>query len=416
MKTTFNHTPEQQLEILLQGTAEVISKHELLEKLRDSHKEGRPLKIKWGADPSAPDIHLGHTVVLRKLRQFQDLGHKVQFLIGDFTAMIGDPTGKSATRKSLTREEVEANSKTYMEQVFKVLDNDPQKVEIRYNSEWCRPMAFEDVIRLASQYTVARILERDDFTNRMKEQKPISLHELLYPLIQGYDSVVLQSDVEMCGTDQKFNCLVGRSLQEESGQKPEAILAMPILEGLDGVKKMSKSLGNYIGVTDVPNEMFAKLMSVSDDLMWKYYELLSDLPKDVWQDRKTKVAQGAYHPKQAKQELAKEITQRFYGEAKAQEAWDYFENRHNLDQSVDYKKVEVESGSYKAADFMLKVGIVKTKSDAKRLIEQGAVEWVNAAQEKKKVASFNESIDIASGEAGLIRAGKVFLKIISLII
>src|ERR1700679_3875307 len=319
MKNNFTHTPEQQLELILQGTSEIISKHELIEKLKDSYKEGRPLKIKLGMDPSSPDIHLGHTVVLRKLRQFQDLGHKVQFLIGDFTAMIGDPTGKSATRKSLTREEVEANAKTYMEQVFKVLDNDPQKVEIRYNSEWCRPMAFEDVIRLASQYTVARILERDDFTNRIKEQKPISLHELLYPLIQGYDSVVLQSDVEMCGTDQKFNCLVGRSLQEESGQKPEAILAMPILEGLDGVKKMSKSLGNYIGVTDVPNEMFAKLMSVSDDLMWKYYELLSDLPKDVWQDRKTKVAQGSYHPKQAKQELAKEITQRFYGEIKAQE-------------------------------------------------------------------------------------------------
>jgi tyrosyl-tRNA synthetase len=413
MKTIFTHTPEQQLELLLQGTAEVISKYELLEKLKDSYKEGRSLKVKWGADPSAPDIHLGHTVVLRKLRQFQDLGHKVQFLIGDFTAMIGDPTGKSTARKPLTREEVEVNAKTYMEQVFKVLDKDPQKVEIRYNSEWCRPMVFEDVIRLASEYTVARILERDDFTNRMKEQKPISLHELLYPLIQGYDSVVLQSDVEMCGTDQKFNCLVGRSLQEESGQKPEAILAMPILEGLDGVKKMSKSLGNYIGVTDIPNEMFAKLMSVSDDLMWKYYELLSDLPKDVWQDRKAKVAQGSYHPKQAKQELAKEITRRFYEETKAQEAWDYFENRHNLDQSVDYKKVEVEPGSYKAADFMLKVGIVKTKSDAKRLIEQGAVEWVNAAQEKKKVASFNESIDIAAGEAGLIRAGKVFLKIIS---
>jgi tyrosyl-tRNA synthetase len=413
MKTIFTHTPEQQLELLLQGTAEVISKHELLEKLKDSHKEGRSLKVKWGADPSAPDIHLGHTVVLRKLRQFQDLGHKVQFLIGDFTAMIGDPTGKSTVRKSLTREEVEANAKTYMEQVFKVLDKDPQKVEIRYNSEWCRPMAFEDVIRLASKYTVARILERDDFTNRMKEQKPISLHELLYPLIQGYDSVVLQSDVEMCGTDQKFNCLVGRSLQEESGQKPEAILAMPILEGLDGVKKMSKSLGNYIGVTDVPNEMFAKLMSISDDLMWKYYELLSDLSKEIWQDRKNKVVQGSYHPKQAKQELAKEVTQRFYGEVKAQEAWDYFENRHNLDQSVDYKKVIVEPGSYKAADFMLKVEIVKTKSDAKRLIEQGAVEWVNAAQEKKKVTSFNESIDIAPGVTGLIRAGKVFLKIIS---
>jgi tyrosyl-tRNA synthetase len=413
MKTNFTHTPEQQLELILQGTAEIISKHELLEKLKDSYKEGRPLKIKLGMDPSSPDIHLGHTVVLRKLRQFQDLGHKVQFLIGDFTAMIGDPTGKSATRKPLTREEVDVNAKTYLDQLFKVLDNDPAKIEVRRNSEWCRPMSFDDVIRLASKYTVARILERDDFTNRMKEQKPISLHELLYPLIQGYDSVMLACDIEMCGTDQKFNCLVGRALQEEAGQKPEVILAMPILEGLDGVKKMSKSLGNYIGVTEVPNDMFAKTMSVSDELMWKYYELLSDLPKDIWQDRKAKVAQGAYHPKQAKQELAKEITQRFYGETKAQEAWDYFENRHNLDQSVDYKKVSVAPGSYKAADLMVQIAIVKTKSDAKRLIEQGAVDWVNAAQEKKRVASFNEAIDIATGEAGLIRAGKVFLKIVS---
>jgi tyrosyl-tRNA synthetase len=247
----------------------------------------------------------------------------------------------------------------------------------------------------------------------MKEQKPISLHELLYPLIQGYDSVVLQSDVEMCGTDQKFNCLVGRALQEEAGQKPEAILSMPILEGLDGVKKMSKSLGNYIGVTDLPNEMFAKLMSVSDELMWKYYELLSDLPETTWQDRKVKVAQGHYHPKQAKQELAKEITHRFYGEDKAKEAWDYFENRHNLDQSVDYEKVKVAPGAHKAADFMLMVGIAKTKSDAKRLIEQGAVEWVSGKQEKKKVSSFNELIEIAPGETGLIRSGKIFLKVIS---
>lgn len=411
MKTTFSKTPEQQLEVLLHAIAEVISKQELLEKLKESHKEGRPLKVKWGADPSAPDIHLGHTVVLRKLRQFQDLGHKVQFLIGDFTAMIGDPTGKSATRKPLSREEVEANAKTYMEQVFKVLDKDPAKIEIRYNSEWCRPMGFEDVIRLASKYTVARILERDDFTNRMKEQRPISLHELLYPLIQGYDSVVLQSDVEMCGTDQKFNCLVGRALQEEAGQKPEAILAMPILEGLDGVKKMSKSLGNYVGVTDPPNEMFAKLMSISDDLMWKYYELLSDLTPEAWKDRQTKVGKGEYHPKQAKQELAKEITQRFYGEAKAKEAWDYFENRHNLDQSVDYEKVKVAVGTHKAADFLMMVGIAKSKSDAKRLIEQGAVEWVNGKQEKKKLSSFNEMIDVAPGETGLIRSGKVFLKV-----
>ncbi len=413
MNTPFSKTPEQQLEELLQGTAEVISRPELLDKLKESYKDGRPLKVKWGADPSAPDIHLGHTVVLRKLRQFQDLGHRVQFLIGDFTAMIGDPTGKSATRKPLTRQEVEANAQTYMEQVFKVLDRDPAKIEIRYNSEWCRPMGFEDVIRLASRYTVARILERDDFTNRMKEQRPISLHELLYPLIQGYDSVVLQSDVEMCGTDQKFNCLVGRALQEEAGQKPEAILSVPILEGLDGVKKMSKSLGNYVGVTDPPHEMFAKLMSVSDHLMWKYYELLSDLAAPARQDRQNKVAQGQYHPKQAKQELAKEITQRFYGETKAREAWDYFENRHNLDQSVDYAKAQVAAGAHKAADLLVAIGIAKTKSDAKRLIEQGAVEWVNARQEKRKIASFNELIEIGMGETGLIRSGKVFLKVVA---
>ncbi|HJT23158.1 MAG TPA: tyrosine--tRNA ligase [bacterium] len=411
MKTTFSKTPEQQLEVLLQGTAEVISKQELLDKLKESYKEGRPLKIKLGMDPSAPDIHLGHTVVLRKLRQFQDLGHKVQFLIGDFTAMIGDPTGKSATRKPLSREEVEVNAKTYLEQVHQVLDKDPAKFEVRRNSEWCRPMSFDDVIRLASKYTVARILERDDFTNRMKEQRPISLHELLYPLIQGYDSVMLQSDVEMCGTDQKFNCLVGRALQEEAGQKAEAILAMPILEGLDGVKKMSKSLGNYVGVTDPPNEMFAKLMSVSDDLMWKYYELLSDMAPADWKDRQAKVGKGQYHPKQAKQELAKEITQRFYGEAKAKEAWDYFENRHNLDQSVDYEKVKVAAGTHKATDFLITVGIAKSKSDAKRLIEQGAVEWVNGKQEKKKIVSFNEMIEIAPGETGLVRSGKVFLKV-----
>ncbi len=411
VKIQFSKTPEQQLEELLKGTAEVISKHELLEKLKEAHKEGRPLKVKWGADPSAPDIHLGHTVVLRKLRQFQDLGHTVQFLIGDFTAMIGDPTGKSATRKPLTKEEVDANAKTYLEQVFKVLDK--TKTEVLYNSQWCRPMSFEDVIRLASQYTVARILERDDFTNRMKEQKPISLHELLYPLIQGYDSVMMKSDVEMCGTDQKFNCLVGRALQEEAGQKPEVILSMPILEGLDGVKKMSKSLGNYVGVTDPPNEMFAKLMSVSDVLMWKYYELLSDSLKEAWQDKKKKVEDGSYHPKQAKQELAKEITERFYGHDKAKEAWDYFENRHNLDQSVDYEKKKVVPGAHKAADFMLMVGISKTKSDAKRLIEQGAVEWVNGKQEKRKIASFNELVEIADGETGLIRSGKIFLKIVT---
>jgi tyrosyl-tRNA synthetase len=408
MTQTFSKTPEQQLEILLHSTAEVISKAELLEKLKKSYSEGKPLKVKLGMDPSAPDIHLGHTVVLRKLRQFQDLGHQVQFLIGDFTAMIGDPTGKSATRKPLTQEEVEVNAKTYLEQVFKVLDQDPAKLQIRRNSEWCRPMAFDDVIRLASKYTVARILERDDFTNRMKEQKPVSLHELLYPLIQGYDSVVLRSDVEMCGTDQKFNCLVGRALQVEDGQEPEVILAMPILEGLDGVKKMSKSLGNYIGVTEPANEMFAKTMSVSDDLMWRYYELLSDDPS--WPAKKAKVEKGEHHPKLAKMELAREITARFHGMPQAESAWAYFESRHNLDQSVDYPQVSVPVGAHKAADFMLLVGVSKTKSDAKRLIEQGAVEWVNGRQEKRKILSFSEVIEIAPGETGLIRSGKHFLK------
>ena len=411
MKTKLN--AQEQLDELLRGTAEVLSKNELLERLQTSEKEGRPLKVKWGADPSAPDIHLGHTVVLRKLRQFQDLGHKVQFLIGDFTAMIGDPTGKSATRKPLSREEVDANAKTYLDQVFKVLDQDPAKIEVRRNSEWCRPMAFEDVIRLASKYTVARILERDDFTNRMKEQKPISLHELLYPLIQGYDSVMLESDVEMCGTDQKFNCLVGRALQQEVGQKPEVILAMPILEGLDGVKKMSKSLNNYVGVTDPPNEMFSKLMSVSDELMWRYYQLLSEKSSE-WEALKTGVEKGGRHPKTTKMELAGEITARFYGTDKAKEAWNYFENRHQLSGDVDYPKVSVEAGSHKAADFMLKVGISKTKSDAKRLIEQGAVEWVDARQQKRKIASFADAIELAPGETGLIRSGKVFLKVSAL--
>ncbi len=411
MKTHFPKTPEQQLEELSHGTAEVISRHELLDKLKDSYKEGKPLKVKWGADPSAPDIHLGHTVVLRKLRQFQDLGHKVQFLIGDFTAMIGDPTGKSATRKPLTRDEVEANAKTYMEQVFKVLDKDPAKVEIRYNSEWCRPMSFEDVIRLASRYTVARILERDDFTNRMKEQKPIGLHELLYPLIQGYDSVVLQSDVEMCGTDQKFNCLVGRALQEEAGQKPEVIISVPILEGLDGVKKMSKSLGNYVGVTDEPREMFGKIMSISDELMWKYYDLLSDGNSDEWKSKRAKAEKMEYNPKNAKLELADEITKRFHSAEKAKEAWNYFENRRTTGSDVEHKQVKLKIGVRLSPDFLVQLGLVKSRSEAKRKLEEKAVSLgLNGAEER--ILNINDSIQMNRGDSLLLRFGKkVILKI-----
>jgi tyrosyl-tRNA synthetase len=417
MKTTFSKTPEQQVEELLRGTAEVISRQELLDKLKESHKEGKPLKVKWGADPSAPDIHLGHTVVLRKLRRFQDLGHQVQFLIGDFTAMIGDPTGKSVTRKPLTKEEVETNAKTYLEQVFKVLDKDPTKIEIRYNSEWCRPMSFEDVIRLASKYTVARILERDDFTNRMKEQRPISLHELLYPLIQGYDSVVLQSDVEMCGTDQKFNCLVGRALQEEAGQKPEVILSMPILEGLDGVKKMSKSLGNYVGVTDPPNEMFGKLMSISDDLMWRYFQLLNDWTDQECIDTKGKILRGELHPMDVKMDLAWLITNRFYGQQKAEDAKMYFKNRNNITPEtfqlggmVQYDQIKLVSKNYNVVDLMIDAKIAKTRSDAKRLIEQKAVEWINPTG-RKVISSFKEIIEINKETQGIIHCGKVFLGI-----
>jgi len=409
MKVHFSKTPEQQLEILLAGSAEVISKHELLEKLKESHKEGRPLKVKFGADPSAPDIHLGHTVVLRKLRQFQDLGHQVQFLIGDFTGMIGDPTGKSATRKALSREEVDANAKTYMEQVFKVLDQDPAKVEVRRNSEWCRPMSFEDVIRLASKYTVARILERDDFTNRMREQKPVSLHELLYPLIQGYDSVMLKSDVEMCGTDQKFNCLVGRALQEEAGQKAEAILVMPILEGLDGVKKMSKSLGNYVGVTDEPRDMFGKMMSISDELMWKYYELLSD--RNGWKADKEKAVKGELNPKNVKLELAAEITKRFHSEELAKEAWTYFENRKSNISATEHKVVKLNAGVKFAPDFLVALGLVDSKSEAKRKILEKAVS-ITYPTGDTRVVQINDAIQVLAGESFIVRFGKkVILKV-----
>jgi tyrosyl-tRNA synthetase len=407
----YEQKAREQLEIIQEGTLEIISNEQLLGKLQKSLLNSEPLRVKWGADPTAPDIHLGHTVVLRKLRQFQDLGHKVQFLIGDFTAMIGDPTGKSVTRKPLTREEVDTNAKTYMEQVFKILDQDPKKIEIRFNSEWCRPMAFEDVIRLASKYTVARILERDDFTNRMKEQKPISLHELLYPLIQGYDSVVLKSDVEMCGSDQKFNCIVGRALQLENNQDPEVIITMPLLVGLDGVKKMSKSLGNHIGVTEPPNEMFSKLMSISDRDMWVYYDILSDRPDKI--DLQNKVLAGSYHPKQAKQELAKEITQRFYGEEKARSAWEYFENRHKMNQSVDYPEKQIGIGARTIANFLVEIGVAKTKSDAKRLLDQGAVEWVRLDGTSVKMKDFGYMVVVDKPELiGILRVGKVFLKII----
>src|SRR5438876_2796158 len=293
---------QQQLDHIRRGSVEIIREEELVEKLKRAQKTGKPLRVKAGFDPTAPDIHVGHTVLIRKMKHFQDLGHTAIFMIGDFTGMIGDPSGRSATRKQLTKEEVLQNAETYKQQIFKILH--PEKTVIDFNGRWMSVLGAEGFIRLASRYTVARILEREEFTNRMKNQLPIAMHELLYPLVQGYDSVALQADVELGGTDQKFNLLVGRDLQREYGQASQVVLTMPLLEGLDGVQKMSKSLGNYIGISDSPKDQFGKVMSISDDLMFRYYELLTDLPLIEIQELRAEIAGGRRHPMDVKADLA----------------------------------------------------------------------------------------------------------------
>src|SRR6266404_6157476 len=303
---------DEQLAYIKKGAAEIIRESDLRERLENSLKTGKPLRVKAGFDPTAPDLHVGHTVLMRKLKHFQDLGHTVIFLIGDFTGMIGDPTGRSVTRPPLTREEIERNAETYKEQVFKILD--PAKTEIRFNSEWLGALRFEDLVRLCSRYTVARILERDDFSKRYKEGSPISFHELLYPLSQGYDSVALQADVEMGGTDQKFNLLVGREIQRDYGQQPQIVMTTPLLVGINGVEKMSKSKGNYIGVTEPPEVMFFKVMQISDDLMFNYYELLTDVSLPEIESLK------AQHPRDAKLDLGRRIVKDFHSEAAAKAA------------------------------------------------------------------------------------------------
>jgi tyrosyl-tRNA synthetase len=292
----FKTTPiEQQLELIRRGAVEIIREEELVEKLKRAQKTGKPLRVKTGFDPTAPDIHVGHTVLIRKMKHFQELGHTVIFLIGDFTGMIGDPSGRSATRKQLSPEEIQQNAETYKQQIFKILD--ARQTVIDFNSRWMKPLGADGFIRLAGKYTVARILEREDFSNRMKNQLPIAMHEMLYPLVQGYDSVALEADIELGGTDQKFNLLVGRDLQREYGQEQQIVLTMPLLEGLDGVQKMSKSLGNYIGINEEPNEQFGKVMSISDDLMFRYYELLTDLPLSEIQAIREDIGSGKRHPK-----------------------------------------------------------------------------------------------------------------------
>jgi len=306
---------EEQLDLLQKGAAEIIRVGDLRERLEDSRKTGRPLRIKAGFDPTAPDLHLGHTVLMRKLRHFQQLGHQVIFLVGDFTSLIGDPTGRNVTRKPLTREQINENAETYQQQVFKILDRD--KTEVRFNSEWLDKLGFEGTIRLAAHFTVSQMLERDDFHKRYDAEQPISLHEFLYPVMQGYDSVALECDVELGGTDQKFNLLCGRELQRHYGQKPQIVLMTPILEGLDGTQKMSKSLGNAIGINEAPQEMYGKLMSISDDLMWKYWIFLTDLKQSEVDDLKAEVAAGTLHPMEAKKRLARTITADFHSQEEA---------------------------------------------------------------------------------------------------
>ncbi|CAK1826227.1 MULTISPECIES: tyrosine--tRNA ligase [Vibrio] len=347
------------------GVEELIPEDELIAKL----KEGRPLRIKLGADPTAPDIHLGHTVIFNKLRAFQELGHEVTFLIGDFTAMVGDPSGKNSTRPPLSREDVLKNAETYKEQVFKILD--PAKTQIRFNSEWLSELGAEGMIRLASNQTVARMLERDDFKKRYAGGQPIAIHEFMYPLLQGHDSVALESDVELGGTDQKFNLLMGRELQKAAGQKPQAVLMMPLLVGLDGVKKMSKSAHNYIGISEAPSEMFGKIMSISDDLMWSYYELLSFRPLEEVAELKAGVDAGK-NPRDVKVLLAKEIIARFHSEADADAAEQEFVNRFAKNQvPEDMPEFEFEAG-LPIANVLKEAGLVNSTSDAMRMIKQGA--------------------------------------------
>ena len=386
----------QALQLIRRGVEEVLVESELLEKL----KKNTPLRIKAGFDPTAPDLHLGHTVLINKLKQFQDLGHEVIFLIGDFTGMIGDPTGKSVTRPALTEEQVQANAETYKEQVFKILD--PEKTTVAFNSEWMNAMSSAQMIQLTAKHTVARMLERDDFSKRYKGGKAIAIHEFLYPLVQGYDSVALKADVELGGTDQKFNLLVGRDLQKQYGQEQQIVITLPLLEGLDGVQKMSKSLGNYIGITDAPDDMFGKIMSISDELMWRYFELLSFRPMDEIEQFKADVEAGT-NPRDIKFKLAEELIARFHNEAAATQARKNFIARFQKGAIPDdITEITLDSGEHEGfpiAILLRSAKLVNSTSDAYRMIKQGAVK-INS----KKVVERNLMIPI--GFEGVVQVGK----------
>ena len=395
---------EEQFELLKRGTIEIVPEEDLKAKLAKSQKTGRPLKLKLGLDPTAPDIHLGHGVVLRKLRQFQDLGHEVYVIIGDFTAAIGDPSGRSETRPQLTREEIEANARSYYDQYCLILD--PQKTKVVFNSEWLAKMSFRDVIHLAAKVTVARVLERDDFTNRLAAGLPIALHELLYPPCQAYDSVVLEADIEMGGTDQRFNILMGRDLQREFRQEPQVALFMPLLTGLDGVQKMSKSLGNYVGIAEPPNEMFGKLMSIPDDLIPSYFELCTDVPMDQIRAIAAGMGNGTVHPMDAKKRLAREIVSIYHSRKVAEEAQAEFERVFSQRElPSEMPEVHLPPSAFKegriwVVRLVTLAGFASSNGEARRLVTQGAVTIDGVG-----IGDANAEVEVATGQT--LRVGKL---------
>ena len=392
-------TIDEQLSYLRKGTTEIIREADLRAKLEQSAKTGKPLRVKLGADPTAPDIHLGHTVVIRKLRAFQELGHTAIFLIGDFTGLIGDPSGKSTTRPQLTREEINANAETYKQQIFKLLD--PEKTVIDFNSRWMDELGSAGFLRLASHVTVRQILERDDFQERLQQNRPLALHEVMYPLVMAYDSVALEADVELGGTDQKFNLLMGRNLQREYDHESQVAVIMPLLEGTDGVQKMSKSLGNYIGINEPPQEIFGKIMSITDDLMWRYYELCTDLTPAQITSLRTQAEDGSRNPRDIKADLGKRIVADFYSASEAENAAQVFDQNFKFKQP-EFEPLAVPKGRYKLVDLLIATNLVPSKKEARRLIEQGGVS-VN----KERCTSHDLELDLSETDRKvLLQIGK----------
>ncbi|SMF11020.1 tyrosine--tRNA ligase [Paenibacillus barengoltzii] len=394
---------ERQLQVISRGVVEIVPEDELKQKVIKSVVTGKPLKVKLGLDPSAPDIHIGHTVVMQKLRQFQELGHQVQLIIGDFTGRIGDPTGKSETRKQLTEEDVQRNAETYRQQIFKILD--PSKTQVNFNSEWLAPMTFADVVKLSAKVTVARMLERDDFTKRYTSGQPISIHEFFYPLMQGMDSVALESDIELGGTDQKFNLLMGRTLQKEYGKDTQVAIMTPIIEGLDGVQKMSKSLGNYIGIDEAPNEIYGKAMSVPDELMTKYFELVTDLSLEELAELTEGLKSGAVHPRDAKMKLAHTLVRMYHGQEAADAAQEHFVTvfqQRALPEDIEEKEIpaaELDNGKIRLIKLLTLLGFAASNGEARRSIQQGAVKL-----NEEKISDPNAEVELSGGE--IIQVGK----------